>query len=181
LVKYEKKLFSRVKYDNLTVFDWKLYSGWFEQKVDFWPRQWTIGPKLSKTRIKWFFYCENKKFCSKFFQKTVKYHVLNMRTGSYCFMVTPRNIGQLWFEWKKNWLNTKKKLFSRVKYDNLTVFDWQLYSGWFEQKVNFWPWKWTLGPKLSKKRKKWFFFVSVKIKSFVPHFFLENTQIPCSQ
>jgi hypothetical protein len=65
----------------------------------------------------------------------------------------------------------KKKLFSSVKYDNLTVFDWNLYSGWFDQKVNFWPRKWTLGPKLSKKWIKRIYFLKVKIKSFVSNFF----------
>jgi hypothetical protein len=65
----------------------------------------------------------------------------------------------------------KKKLFSWVKYDNLTVFEWKLYSGVFDIKVDFWPRKWTLGAKLSKKRIKWNFFFTVKIKSFLPNFF----------
>jgi hypothetical protein len=39
----------------------------------------------------------------------------------------------------------------------------------FWRKFNFLPWKWTLGPKLSRKKKQFFF--SVKIKSFVPIFY----------
>jgi hypothetical protein len=35
---------------------------------------------------------------------------------------------------KKIGLKGKKKHFSTVKYDNLTVFDQKLYSGWFLQK-----------------------------------------------
>jgi hypothetical protein len=111
--------------DNLTVFGRKLYSGWFDQKVDFWPQKWTLGPKLSKKRIKWnyFFTLKIKSFVPNVFWKTAKYHVPNKQLGSLIFLVNPRNIRQLWYEWKKIWLNM---VFSRVKYDNLTVFDWKL-------------------------------------------------------
>jgi hypothetical protein len=36
-----------------------------------------------------------KSFVPNFFWKTANYHVSNKRLGSYIFLVTPRNIGQL--------------------------------------------------------------------------------------
>jgi hypothetical protein len=121
----KKKLFSRVKYDNLTVFGRKFYSGWFDQKVDFWPRKWTLGPKQSKKRTKWnfFFTLKIKSFVPNFFWKTAKYHVPNKPPGSRIFLVTPRNIGQLWYEWKKNWLKMGKNTFLQSEI-------WQFDSFW---------------------------------------------------
>jgi hypothetical protein len=116
-----------VKYDNLTVFGRKFYSGWFDLKVDFWLRKWTLGPKLSKKRIKWnfIFTVKIKSFVPNYFWRTAKYHVPNKRLGFLIFLVTPHNSSQLWYEWKKNWIKMEKKTFLHSEI-------WQFDSFWLK-------------------------------------------------
>jgi hypothetical protein len=84
--------------------------GFFCQKINFWPRKWTLWPKLStKTKKQYFFFrVIINSFVPNFFGKTVKYHVPNKRLHSHFFLVCPFNSGPLWYKWEKIGYNWKK-------------------------------------------------------------------------
>jgi hypothetical protein len=111
---------------------------------NFWPRKWTL-----KSKTKW-------KMPSKFFlllfKKKVFYHCGYTVWFAYTFSISDSAqlfLGEAWPQRASLLLNTKKILVMKKK---CFLPQWILFGDYkCITVVRFWPRKWTLGPKRSKK------------------------------